>query len=68
LFVRSAIGWADWDVQTVFCGEQLPLDGQSAVRLSDWDVQAVFCDEQMPFGWSVSGPIDGLKCSDIVLW
>jgi hypothetical protein len=22
---RSAVRWADWDIQTVFCGEQLPF-------------------------------------------
>jgi hypothetical protein len=27
LFVgRTAVEWADWDIQTVFCGEQLPFD------------------------------------------
>jgi hypothetical protein len=25
LFGQSAVRWADWDVQTKFCGEQLPF-------------------------------------------
>jgi hypothetical protein len=29
---------------------------------------SVFCGEQLPFGWSVSGPMGGLGCSDNVLW
>jgi hypothetical protein len=24
----------------------------------------VFCGEQLPFGWSVSGPMGGLGCSE----
>jgi hypothetical protein len=114
---RSAVRLADWDVQTVFCGEQLPfgwsvsgpmgglgcsdsvfwgaaafwlvgqrscgrirmfrlcfmvssclLAGRSGVRWSDWDVETLFCGEKLPFGRSVSGPMGGLGCSDIVLW
>jgi hypothetical protein len=65
---RSAVRWADWDVQTVFCGEQLLLAGRSAVRWEDWDIQTVFFGEQLPFGWSVSPPMCGLGCSDSVLW
>jgi hypothetical protein len=44
------------------------LAGCSAVRWANWDVQTVFCGEQLPFGRSVSGPMGGLGCSDIVLW
>jgi hypothetical protein len=64
----SAFRWVDYDVQTVFCGEQLLLAGRSAVRLADWDVQTVFCGEQLPFDSSVGGPMEGLGCSDSVLW
>jgi hypothetical protein len=28
----------------------------------------MFCGEQLPFGWSVSGPISGLGCSDNVFF
>jgi hypothetical protein len=68
LSVRSAVRWADWDVQTVFCGEQLHLACRSTVRWADWNVQTVFCGEQLPFSWSVMGPVSGLGCSDSVLW
>jgi hypothetical protein len=44
------------------------LAGRSAVRCADWDVQTVFCGEQLPFGWSVSGPMGELGCSDSILW
>jgi hypothetical protein len=36
---RSAVRLSDWDVQTVFCGEQLRLVGRSAVRRANWYVQ-----------------------------
>jgi hypothetical protein len=65
---RSAVRWADWVLQTVFCVEQLLLTGRSAVRSADFDVQTVFCGKQLPFGWSVSGPMGGLGYSDSVLW
>jgi hypothetical protein len=28
----------------------------------------MFCVEKLPFGWSVSGPMGGLGCSERVLW
>jgi hypothetical protein len=59
---------ADWDIQTVFCGKQLPLVGRSAVRWANWDVHTVFCGEHLPFGRTVSCPMGGLRYSDSVLW
>jgi hypothetical protein len=40
---------------------------RSTARWLDLAVQKEFCGEQLPFGWSVSGPMGGLGCSDSVL-
>jgi hypothetical protein len=64
---RSTIRWAEWDVQTVFCGEQLAFGCSDSGRMGGLGF-SMFCGEQLFFGWSVSGPMGGLGCSDSVLW
>jgi hypothetical protein len=69
LFIsRSAFRWADWDVQTVFFGEQLPFVRSVRGLMDGLGCSGVFSGEQLPFGSFVSGPIDGMRCSDSVFW
>jgi hypothetical protein len=63
---RSAIRWAEWDVQTVFCGELVAFECSVSGRMGGLGC-SVFCGEQLPFGRSVSGPVSGLGCSASVL-
>jgi hypothetical protein len=44
------------------------LAGRTGVRWAVWVCECLFCGVQLPFGWSVSGPMGGLGCSDSVLW
>jgi hypothetical protein len=50
LFVgRLAVRWANWDVQTGICGEQLHFDWSVSGTMADLVVQRVFFCEKLPF-------------------